>query len=137
MASPVARLTATTAALSLLALGSPAQAAPETNLGGSYATCYGGAVRSYFQTGGWGGDAGPYRTSTRCKDINVRNASEFGVEACVIFVDKTDQCNYRTYLPSKSDFIAVATKVRDGVRFQVRFETLRYEYEPLVAYHAY
>ncbi|MBM0257177.1 MULTISPECIES: hypothetical protein [unclassified Micromonospora] len=137
MASPVARLAATTAALSLLALGSPAQAAPETNLFGSYATCYGGAVRSYFQTGGWGGDAGPYRTSTRCKDINVRNASEFGVEACVIFVDKTDKCNYRTYLPSKSGFITVATNVRDGVRFQVRFETLRYEYEPLVAYHAY
>ena len=54
-----------------------------------------------------------------------------------IFIDKTDKCNYRTYLPSRSDFITVATNVRDGVRFQVRFETLRYEYEPLVAYHAF
>ncbi|MEH0935729.1 hypothetical protein [Micromonospora psammae] len=137
MASPVAGLTATTAALSLLALGSPAQAAPGTNLAGSTASCYGGAVRSYFEVARSGGDAGPYRTSTRCRDINVRNASQFGVEACVIFIDRTDSCNYRTYLPSKSDFTTVATNVRDGVRFQVRFETLRYEYEPLIAYHAF
>ncbi|MBQ0905721.1 hypothetical protein [Micromonospora sp. U21] len=28
-------------------------------------------------------------------------------------------------------------QVRDGVNFRVRFDNLRYEYEPLVAYHAF
>ncbi|TDC79999.1 hypothetical protein E1193_18150 [Micromonospora sp. KC606] len=138
MASSVTRLTVVTAALSLLALGSPAQAAaPGSNLFASAATCYGGAVRSYFDQGRSGGDAGPYRTTTRCRDINVRNASQYGVNACVIFIDRTGACNYRTYLPSGSNFITVATDVRDGVRFKVRFETLRYEVEPLIAYHAF
>ncbi|MEH0842497.1 hypothetical protein V6U81_08930 [Micromonospora sp. CPCC 205711] len=145
MASPVARLTAGTAALSLLALGAPAQAAPEadatasptTNLAAPLATCYGGAVRSYFQTGSWGGEAGTYRTTSRCRDINVRNASAFGTEACVVFVDKTESCNYLTYLKPGSSWTAVATNVRDGVNFRVRFSNLRYQYDPLIAYHAF
>ncbi|MBY8875956.1 hypothetical protein K7640_29425 [Micromonospora sp. PLK6-60] len=133
MAHPAARLLAATAALPLLAVGSPASAEPA----GLAATCYGGAVRSYFETGGWGGDAGPYRTSSRCQDINVRNDSAFGTEACVIFVDKTDRCNRITYLPARSGWFTVATGVKDGVNFRVRFSNLRYEYEPLVAYHAF
>ncbi|MFF3865711.1 hypothetical protein [Micromonospora sp. NPDC001898] len=148
MSSPVVRLLATTtAAVSLLALAAPAQAAPApaspgagtpaVNLAGTYATCYGGAVRSYFQTGSWGGEAGTYRATSRCADVNVRNASSFGTQACVVFVDKTNSCNYWTYLPANSGWITVATNVRDGVNFRVRFSNLRYEYEPLVAYHAF
>ncbi|MCX4468986.1 hypothetical protein C5N14_10665 [Micromonospora sp. MW-13] len=148
MSSPAVRLLATTtAAASLLALAAPAQAAPAptrpdagapvTNLAGTLATCYGGAVRSYFQTGSWGGEAGTYRTTSRCADVNVRNASSFGTQACVVFVDKTNSCNYWTYLPAQSGWITVATNVRDGVNFRVRFSNLRYEYEPLVAYHAF
>ena len=137
MASPVVRLLAPATALSLLALGSPAQAAPGTNLAASATTCYGGAKRSYFETGAWGGEAGTYRTTTRCRDINVRNASEFGTEACVVFVDRTDRCNYLTYLPARSGFVTVATNVRDGVDFRVRFSNLRYQYDPLIAYHAF
>ncbi|SCE85015.1 hypothetical protein [Micromonospora mirobrigensis] len=138
MAHPVVRLIAVTAAFPLLAVGSPASAAePDDGPVGIATTCYGGAVRSYFETGSWGGEAGTYRTTSRCRDINVRNASAFGTEACVIFVDKTDGCNRWTYLPAKSGWIAVATDVRDGVNFRVRFDNLRYEYEPLVAYHAF
>ncbi|MFF5172548.1 hypothetical protein ACFY3U_07930 [Micromonospora sp. NPDC000089] len=144
MASHPARLAAGAATLSLLALGAPAQAAPATpvavspgNLAAPLATCYGGAVRSYFLQGGWGGDAGPYTTTSRCGDINVRNASNFGTEACVIFIDKTDRCNYITYLKAGSGWTTVATDVRDGVRFKVRFSNLRFEYESLVAYHAF
>lgn len=137
MASRTAHLAALAATLPLLWHGAPAQAAPETNLSASAATCYGGAVRSYFQAGGWGGDAGPYKASARCKDVNVKNSSAFGTEACVVFIDKTNSCNYLTYLPAKSDWITVATNVRDGANFKVRFTNLRYEYEPLVAYHAY
>ncbi|MFE9185448.1 hypothetical protein ACFYMB_19225 [Micromonospora haikouensis] len=144
MSSPVVRLlsTSTAAAVSALALAAPAVAAPAQpqvagNLAGTYATCYGGAVRSYFQTGSWGGEAGTYRTTSRCADVNVRNDSSFGTQACVVFVDKTNNCNYWTYLPAKSGWTTVATNVRDGVNFRVRFQNLRYEYEPLIAYHAF
>ncbi|SCF00696.1 hypothetical protein GA0070558_11959 [Micromonospora haikouensis] len=144
MSSPVVRLlsTSTAAAVSALALAAPAAAAPAQplvagNLAGTYATCYGGAVRSYFQTGSWGGEAGTYRTTSRCADVNVRNDSSFGTQACVVFVDKTNNCNYWTYLPAKSGWTTVATNVRDGVNFRVRFQNLRYEYEPLIAYHAF
>ncbi|MCM0673907.1 hypothetical protein NCC78_04185 [Micromonospora phytophila] len=137
MSAPVTRVLATTTALTVLTVGSPAQAAPEVNLSGSFATCYGGAKRVYFATGGSGGEAGTFRTTSRCRDINVRNASQFGTEACVIFVNKTDNCNYWTYLPAQSGWITVATNVRDGVDFRVRFDNLRYEYEPLISYHAF
>ncbi|MFY1618704.1 hypothetical protein [Micromonospora sp. WMMD736] len=149
MSSPTARLLAVATAAALLATGATAQAARATpsadptdvssgpNLFAPLATCYGGAVRSFFQTGGYGGQAGPYRTTTRCRDINVRNTSAYATEACVIFIDKTSKCNYWTYLPANSGWTVVATNVRDGVNFRVRFENLRYEYEPLVAYHAF
>ncbi|PYC73376.1 hypothetical protein C7C45_06785 [Micromonospora arborensis] len=146
MASPTARLFAVATATTLLFAGAPARAEPvgpvtPTSTGANafapLATCYGGAVRSYFETGRYGGSAGQYRTTTRCRDINVRNASVYATEACVIFVDKTSACNYWTYLPANSGWITVATDVRDGVNFRVRFENLRYEYEPLIAYHAF
>ncbi|MDG4778509.1 hypothetical protein O7614_02455 [Micromonospora sp. WMMD961] len=146
MPSPTARLFAVATTAALLFAGAPAQAAaptpitpaaPGTNAFAPLATCYGGAVRSYFESGRYGGSAGQYRTTTRCRDINVRNASVYATEACVIFVDKTSACNYWTYLPANSGWITVATNVRDGVNFRVRFENLRYEYEPLIAYHAF
>ncbi|MET7864275.1 hypothetical protein [Micromonospora taraxaci] len=146
MPSPTARLFAVATATALLFAGTPAQAAPSapvtpaapgTNAFAPLATCYGGAVRSYFESGRYGGSAGQYRTTTRCRDINVRNASVYATEACVIFVDKTSACNYWTYLPANSGWITVATNVRDGVNFRVRFENLRYETEPLIAYHAF
>ncbi|GGM20247.1 hypothetical protein GCM10012279_43240 [Micromonospora yangpuensis] len=136
MSVKIARVLATTVAVSVAALGTPAEAAPQNQFG-TTASCYGGSVRSYFERAGSGGDAGPYRTSTRCRDINVRNASPFAVDACVIFIDQTGKCNYWTYLPAKSGWVVVATNVRDGVNFKVRFVTQRYEYEPLTAHHAY
>ncbi|BCL15073.1 hypothetical protein [Micromonospora sagamiensis] len=143
MKPPVAPLLATATTVTLLAIAAPAQAttagprdASATNLG-SQATCYGTTSRSYFQTGGWGGQAGPYRTSSRCVDINVRNASAFSTQACVIFIDRTSNCNYWTYLPANSGWTTIATNVRDGVNFKVRFSNSYYQYEPLVAYHAY
>ncbi|MGW5577016.1 hypothetical protein [Micromonospora chokoriensis] len=146
MPSPTARLFAVATTAALLFAGAPAQAAPSapvtpatpgTNAFEPLATCYGGAVRSYFESGRYGGSAGQYRTTTRCRDINVRNASVYATEACVIFVDKTSACNYWTYLPANSGWTTVATNVKDGVNFRVRFENLRYEYEPLIAYHAF
>lgn len=145
MSSPVAPLLATVTTAALLAVPTPARAAaatpeqattPGQNFGAN-ATCYGTTSRSYFQTGGWGGQAGPYRTTSRCVDINVRNASAFSTQACVIFIDRTSSCNYWTYLPAYSGWTVIATNVRDGVNFKVRFSNNYYQYEPLTAYHAY
>lgn len=104
---------------------------------GTLATCYGGAIRTVFQVGGWGGDAGPFYASTRCRDINVRNDSVYGTQACVIFVNKTSGCNYWTYLPAKSGWFVVASNVIDGTKFKVRFSNSTYRYDPLVSYTAY
>lgn len=139
----------TSALLPLLAVAmfgaAPAQAAPTavrqqssaTNQVGALATCYGGAVRTIFEVGGWGGDAGPFRTSTRCRDINVRNDSVYGTQACVVFIDRTNNCNYWTYLPARSGWFVVATNVLDGTRFKVRFSNTAYQYEPLISYTAF
>ncbi|MER7167408.1 hypothetical protein ABT336_15225 [Micromonospora sp. NPDC000207] len=154
MSVTVTRALAGAVALTVATIGGPAGAAPSggtaeaapaeviaevgaQNQFATTSTCYGGSVRSFFQVAGWGGSAGPYRASTRCKDVNVRNASPFPVDACVVFVDKTSKCNYWTYLPAKSGWVVVATNVKDGVRFQVRFETQRYEYEALTSHHAF
>ena len=111
--------------------GSPA------NQAATLTTCYGGAVRSVFQVGGWGGDAGPFTTSSRCLDINVRNDSSYGAQACVVFIDRTNSCNYWTYLPARSGWFVVAANVRDSTRFKVRFANTAYQYNPLVSYVAY
>ncbi len=128
---------------------SPAQAAPTgsvppattpdgPNLAASTLTsCYSGAVQRVFQQGGWGGEVGTFTTSTRCADINVRNDSVFSTNACVVFVDKTNSCNYWTYLPAKSSWHVVASNVRDGVHFRVRFENNFFQYDPLISYTAY
>nr|MDT0659904.1 hypothetical protein [Micromonospora sp. DSM 115978] len=107
------------------------------NQAGTQATCYSGAARTVFLVGRTGGDAGPFQTSTRCRDINVRNDSGYSTHACVIFVDVTGNCNYWTYLPAKSSYRVVATNVRDGVRFVVRFSNSFYQYDPLISYTAY
>ncbi|GAB3151091.1 hypothetical protein GCM10027290_39580 [Micromonospora sonneratiae] len=123
--------------------GSPAQASPTETLPagienqfGTQASCYSGALRSYFQMGGWGGDAGPFRTTSRCRDINVRNDSMYATYACVVFIDQTGNCNYWTYIPARSSWYVVATNVRDGVRFKVRFSNSFFEYDPLISWAA-
>ncbi|MFC7546416.1 hypothetical protein [Plantactinospora sp. GCM10030261] len=101
------------------------------------ASCYSGAVYRVFDRGGWGGEVGTFKTSTRCRDINVRNGSVFGTNACVVFVDKTNNCNYWTYVPAKSGWFVVATNVKDGTNFRVRFSNNFYQYDPLISYTAY
>ncbi|MFB9234852.1 hypothetical protein ACFFWC_04770 [Plantactinospora siamensis] len=119
------------------------QAAPDLESGGAnlaaatLAGCYDGAAHRVFQQGGWGGEVGTFTASTRCLDINVRNDSVFSTNACVVFVDKTNNCNYWTYLPAKSGFYVVATNVRDGAHFRVRFSNNFFQYDPLISDTAY
>jgi hypothetical protein len=114
-----------------------AQVSGGPNQAGTLASCYGGAVRTVFLVGRTGGDAGPFRTTTRCRDINVRNDSSYSTQACVIFIDVTGNCNYWTFLPAKSSYRVVATNVRDGVRFTVRFSNSFYQYDPLISHTAF
>jgi len=94
-------------------------------------TCYGGAVTKTLARPGTGFDAGPYTTSNRCRDINVRNRSVYPFRVCVIFVS-VGSCNYWTSVPSGGSWRVAATNVRDNVRFYVRVQLAEYKYEPLV-----
>ncbi|MDG4821920.1 hypothetical protein O7635_08645 [Asanoa sp. WMMD1127] len=100
------------------------------------ATCYGGYVRKTLTRGGNGFDAGPYTTSSRCRDINVRNGSVYPYKVCVIFVS-VGSCNYWTSVPTGGSWRVAATNVRDNTRFYVRVVTAEYKYEPLVIDTAY
>ncbi|GIF69657.1 hypothetical protein Ais01nite_76920 [Asanoa ishikariensis] len=113
----------------------PARAEPSGDLAAA-ATCYGGFVRKSLPRGGTGFDAGPYTTSTRCVDINVRNASVYPFKVCVIFVS-VGTCNYWTTVPTSGAWRVAATNVRDNTRFYVRVVLAEYKYEPLVIDTAY
>src|SRR6185312_1052985 len=112
-------LMAITAMVALgVAVATPAQAEPSADLAAA-GTCYSGFVRKSLPRGGTGFDAGPYTTSTRCVDINVRNASVYPFKVCVIFVS-VGSCNYWTSVPTGGAWRVAATNVRDNTKFYVR-----------------
>lgn len=99
----------------LIALGftapAPASAAPAA----TSTTCYGGAVTVRY------GDAlefGPYWTSARCHDINLRviGGTADYVNACVKFA-KYGTCNHWTRVGRS--WTTIATDVLDGSKFTV------------------
>ncbi|GLZ29087.1 hypothetical protein Lesp02_12770 [Lentzea sp. NBRC 105346] len=90
----------------------------------SAATCYDGAIKLHYDYQSGARDYGPYTTSSRCRDINMRLITDIpGVylAACVVFVDHTSLCNhdnsYRIFGPPWG---TVATDVRDGTHFKLR-----------------
>ncbi|MEU1187591.1 hypothetical protein [Streptomyces sp. NPDC005859] len=96
----------------LVALGftvpAPASAAAATS-------CYGGAVTVHY---GEVRDFGPYVTTSRCTDINMRMTggdAEFGW-ACVQFA-RAGACNYWTKIGRS--WTTIATDVLNGTRFTV------------------
>ncbi|MEV4623064.1 hypothetical protein AB0J74_30685 [Asanoa sp. NPDC049573] len=129
-------LAITTMAALGVAVATPAQAEPATTDLAAAGICYGGFVRKSLPRGGTGFDAGPYTTSTRCVDINVRNASVYPFKVCVIFVS-VGSCNYWTSVPTGGAWKVAATNVRDNVKFYVRVVLAEYKYEPLVIDTAY
>jgi hypothetical protein len=98
------------AALSTLSLtvGLPSAAAAPS--------CYGGAKA--WKSVNYRENVGTYTTTSRCHDINVKTDWE-GVQACVVFVDHTDECNRLTWTPP-GKWTVVASDVRDGTRFELR-----------------
>jgi hypothetical protein len=111
------RVAVTTAALlpasavGVLANASPASAAA-TCLGSSnqHSVVYDADGHSWFHVGG-------FTTTSLCRDINIKTYSPYAT-ACVVFVDKTDKCNYATRLPYNA-WTVIATNVKDNVNFEV------------------
>jgi hypothetical protein len=82
-------------------------------------SCYGGAVtvewwNSYIL---YYPSSGGVRTTSRCRDINMRMTRGTTGRACVVFVDHTNECNRWTVIGRS--WRTIATDVRDGTRFQV------------------
>jgi hypothetical protein len=101
-------------ALSVLSVAAIAVVAP---VPASATTCYGGAVTKQYGDGAY---FGPYTASSRCTDINLRliaGTSDY-VNACVVFIDHTSQCNRWTKVP-KGPWRTIATDVLDGTHFEV------------------
>ncbi|MFJ3660811.1 hypothetical protein ACIPPM_10105 [Streptomyces sp. NPDC090119] len=116
MAKILTHPAAAAALLAALAVSAPATAsAAPANASATATSCYGGAVTVSY------GDAvefGPYTTTSRCADINLRMVSgdaEF-VWACVKFT-RVGECNYWTKVGRS--WKTIATDVKDGSKFTV------------------
>ncbi|MGW4288093.1 hypothetical protein ACWEIK_14290 [Streptomyces sp. NPDC004673] len=116
MAKILTHPAAAAALLAALAVSAPATAsAAPANASSAATSCYGGAVTVNY------GDAvefGPYTTTSRCADINLRMVSgdaEF-VWACVKFT-RVGECNYWTKVGRS--WKTIATDVKDGSKFTV------------------
>ncbi|MFF2362489.1 hypothetical protein ACFVU0_07210 [Streptomyces sp. NPDC058122] len=103
----------------LVALGlsvpAPASAATAASTAAAATSCYGGAVTVHY---GEVRDFGPYVTTSRCTDINMRMTggdAEFGW-ACVQFA-RAGSCNYWTKIGRS--WTTIATDVLNGTRFTV------------------
>ncbi|MFD8299003.1 hypothetical protein ACWEVM_12305 [Streptomyces bauhiniae] len=116
MAKILTHPAAAAALLAALAVSAPATAtAAPANTSAAATSCYGGAVTVSY------GDAvefGPYTTTSRCADINLRMVggdAEF-VWACVKFT-RVGECNYWT--KAGRSWKTIATDVKDGSKFTV------------------
>jgi len=104
------------ALLVTLGLTAPAHASASAASASSAATtCYGGAVTVRY---GDVVDFGPYWTTSRCQDVNMRVISGTAdyVDACVKFA-KTGTCNRWTKVGRS--WTTIATDVLDGTKFTV------------------
>ncbi|MGW2212810.1 hypothetical protein [Streptomyces sp. NPDC001781] len=114
MAKILTHPAAAAALLAALAVSAPATAsAAPADTSSAAASCYGGAVTVSY---GDAAEFGPYTTTSRCSDINLRMVSgdaEF-VWACVKFV-RVGECNYWTKVGRS--WKTIATDVKDGSKF--------------------
>jgi hypothetical protein len=87
------------------------------------ASCYGGAKNWTLSDAG--STFGPYTTSGRCSDINIRTNGKW-VAACVIFIDHTNECNRDgvSQIIPPNQWKVVASDVRDGTRFKLKVNLL-------------
>ncbi|WP_415949702.1 hypothetical protein [Streptomyces sp. KLOTTS4A1] len=96
------------------------------------ATCYGGASYKSFALGSDEAEHrfGPYYTSSRCNDINLKitswgNASPLYVRVCFYPTSGGSYCNsWKKFYKSSSlnNWRVIATDVRDGTKFRVSMD---------------
>lgn len=60
-----------------------------------------------------------WRTTTKCRDIQIQNRTSFGMFACVFFL-RTGVCNSEKFVATHSGWTVIATDVCDFTDFQVR-----------------
>lgn len=65
-----------------------------------------------------------FKTSKRCKDINVKSTTDRRVKVCFYKADgKLNYCQSTFKTAKKGKWTVIATDVKDGVKFKLRFST--------------
>ena len=87
-------------------------------------SCHDGAVPLHYDYHVGPVEYGPYTTTSRCNDINMRlttNIPGVYLYACVVFIDHTNECNHGgSYGVFGPPWGTVATDVKDGTHFKLR-----------------
>jgi hypothetical protein len=85
---------------------------------------YGGLAFPEDPTGQWNFSTTPVlRTTTQCRDINVRNTTKGKIRVCVMFGKTSTTCNYQTTI-SAGAWANAATNVKDYTYFRMRLGIL-------------
>lgn len=89
----------------------------------SAGACYDGKV--YFKKAKgvfYAPSSGTYKTSSRCKDINVHSeGNNGGIRVCFYHSDGTKNYCQSKYTIASSGWDVIATNVKDGTRFKLQF----------------
>ncbi|WLW52765.1 hypothetical protein [Streptomyces sp. YU58] len=95
------------------------------------ATCYGGATSETFAMGSDEAEHrfGPYTTTSRCNDINLRitswgNANPLMVRVCFYPTSGGSSCNsWKQFTKSDlNEWRVIATDVKDGTKYRVSMD---------------
>lgn len=75
-------------------------------------------------TGQWNATTTPVlKTTTQCKDINVKNTTKGKIRVCVMFGKTSRTCNYQTTIAAGA-WANAATGVKDNTYFRMRLGIL-------------
>ena len=85
---------------------------------------YGSIAFPEDPTGQWNATTTPVlKTTTECRDINVKNTTKGKIVVCVMFGKTGRTCNYRTTIAAGA-WANAATNVKDGTYFRMRLGIL-------------
>jgi hypothetical protein len=87
-------------------------------------TGYGGLAFPEDPKGQWNFSTTPVlKTTTQCRDINVKNTTKGKIRVCVMFGETSKTCNYATTI-SAGAWANAATNVKDYTYFRMRLGIL-------------
>jgi hypothetical protein len=85
---------------------------------------YGGLAFPEDPTGQWNATTtSVLKTTTQCKDINVKNTTRGKIRVCVMFGKTSRTCNYQTTIAAGA-WANAATNVKDNTYFRMRLGIL-------------